>query len=139
MVSSLCSCGKLPHVQPIASSLCAVLAATLSITSLRSFTLNPTHQFSNSMSLRSAHKKTAPFGLECVRAAVCGGNAEMQRTRTSGLSRQRHSLQRRDGGTQATVALSEGEPGYPPQTEQAKMICENQNTKQALSARRELI
>ena len=97
------------------------------------------------MSLRSAHKKTAPFGLECVRAAACGGSAEMQQTRTSGLSRQRHSLQRQDGGTPPdggtpeTVALSEGEPGYPPQAEQAKMICENQNTKQALSARRELI
>ena len=97
------------------------------------------------MSLRSAHKKTAPFGLECVRAAAYGGSAEMQQTRTSGLSRQRHSLQRQDGGTPLdggtpeTVALSEGEPGYPPQTEQAKMICENQNTKQALSARRELI
>ena len=70
---------------------------------------------------------------------------DLQRLRTSGLSRQRHSLQRQDGGTPLdggtpeTVALSEGEPGYPPQTEQAKMICENQNTKQALSARRELI
>ena len=105
----------------------------------RTLHLNPTHQFSYSLLLCSAHKKTAPFGLECVRAAVRGGNAEMQRTRTSGLSRQRHSLQRRDGGTPATVALSEGEPGYPSQAEPAKMICENQNTKQALSARRELI
>ena len=36
----------------------------------RTLHLNPTHQFSYSLLLCSAHKKTAPFGLECVRVAV---------------------------------------------------------------------